>query len=298
MEETTVEPGDDLLCIACGYDLQRLSQDGVCPECGMAIARSLGGNCLARADAGWLKKLTFAQSLIAWSFKGLMFLAFMTVILSIIFPLVTIVPGSTIFSIVYELIAIICLSFVIAYSGMSVGVVFVVTPDPKSGSELPKGFEWILVVGFPLLNIVLIMLVGMILIGRPFMPSSFSVFSGIIVFGLLIVVLLQHLRKLIERIPNSILANRIKRCIRLTSGTILMIALFLGLFIITGLFGQSRVVINFLNALAVYGSFLFLVIFIFILLSASKIFIDIQRQFQMCRRLASILDEAHTQDMV
>jgi len=37
----------DLLCVRCAYNLRMLRADGICPECGTAIWRSLHGRLLA-----------------------------------------------------------------------------------------------------------------------------------------------------------------------------------------------------------------------------------------------------------
>jgi predicted RNA-binding Zn-ribbon protein involved in translation (DUF1610 family) len=47
----------DLRCTGCGYNLHGLSRDGVCPECGLEIRRSIGGQRLQYADPQWLGKL-------------------------------------------------------------------------------------------------------------------------------------------------------------------------------------------------------------------------------------------------
>lgn len=54
VDDLNIKPGDDLLCIACGYDLRELPREGVCPECGLAISRSENSDQLARADPKWL----------------------------------------------------------------------------------------------------------------------------------------------------------------------------------------------------------------------------------------------------
>jgi hypothetical protein len=41
-------------CVGCGYNLFGLSQDGQCPECGMAKADSIRGDKLAFANQAWL----------------------------------------------------------------------------------------------------------------------------------------------------------------------------------------------------------------------------------------------------
>src|SRR5690242_3809775 len=47
----------DLICVACGYNLRGLRQDGRCPECGGTIARSIEearrGVTLAELRAAW-----------------------------------------------------------------------------------------------------------------------------------------------------------------------------------------------------------------------------------------------------
>jgi hypothetical protein len=47
----------DMTCIRCGYNLRGLSPDGVCPECGTAIGRSLHGDLLRFAPPDWVENL-------------------------------------------------------------------------------------------------------------------------------------------------------------------------------------------------------------------------------------------------
>lgn len=46
---------DNETCYHCGYDLQSLSRDSACPECGFPIAVSRGARGLARAGLTWLR---------------------------------------------------------------------------------------------------------------------------------------------------------------------------------------------------------------------------------------------------
>lgn len=57
---------DSRPCLACGYDLKGLSAEGVCPECGAAVARSLKGNLLEFADPEYLRTLNHGTVLIIW----------------------------------------------------------------------------------------------------------------------------------------------------------------------------------------------------------------------------------------
>jgi hypothetical protein len=57
---------EDLACIQCGYNLRTLHREAKCPECGMAVGRSLLGNCLQYCDPKWLTKLAREVELIFW----------------------------------------------------------------------------------------------------------------------------------------------------------------------------------------------------------------------------------------
>lgn len=49
----------DVPCAACGYNLRSSRRDGVCPECGVPVARSLGrDNPLWEARPAWLRSLS------------------------------------------------------------------------------------------------------------------------------------------------------------------------------------------------------------------------------------------------
>lgn len=48
---------DGRLCMNCGYALDGLAVDGVCPECGTAVELSLRPNWLAFASPPWLRRL-------------------------------------------------------------------------------------------------------------------------------------------------------------------------------------------------------------------------------------------------
>jgi hypothetical protein len=47
----------DVPCLRCGYNLRGLKIDGLCPECGAPIARSLHGNLLGYSAPEYVAKL-------------------------------------------------------------------------------------------------------------------------------------------------------------------------------------------------------------------------------------------------
>jgi len=47
----------DLTCVRCAYNLRGLRPEGICPECGTAVARSCQGNSLRFCDPNWVEQL-------------------------------------------------------------------------------------------------------------------------------------------------------------------------------------------------------------------------------------------------
>src|SRR5262245_32112317 len=47
----------DMPCVACNYNLRGLDLDGACPECGLAIERSIHGDLLRFADPAWVRTI-------------------------------------------------------------------------------------------------------------------------------------------------------------------------------------------------------------------------------------------------
>jgi hypothetical protein len=55
-----------LPCVGCGYDLVGLAEDGVCPECGVAIGRSVSGDHLFASSKEYREKLARGARLAVW----------------------------------------------------------------------------------------------------------------------------------------------------------------------------------------------------------------------------------------
>jgi len=57
----------DTLCASCGYNLRGLTPEMACPECGIAVGRSVFGNQLRYSDPEWVDKLRLGASLLRWA---------------------------------------------------------------------------------------------------------------------------------------------------------------------------------------------------------------------------------------
>lgn len=55
---------ESVACIKCGYDLQGIYRDAVCPECGAPVGRSTHGDFLRFCDPKWVKRLAKGANLI------------------------------------------------------------------------------------------------------------------------------------------------------------------------------------------------------------------------------------------
>jgi len=56
---------EDIACRKCGYNLRGLRTEGVCPECGTAVGRSLYGDFLRYCDPAWVRTLAKGMNWIA-----------------------------------------------------------------------------------------------------------------------------------------------------------------------------------------------------------------------------------------
>ena len=63
--------GEGVSCRRCGYDLRASDAEGVCPECGLPVAASLGrGPLLRDADEGWVRGQQIGLRLATWGGVG------------------------------------------------------------------------------------------------------------------------------------------------------------------------------------------------------------------------------------
>lgn len=80
--------GADIVCKRCAYSLQGLRRSSLCPECGLAIARSLGSDLLLYSDPSYVARLLAGAKLALWSGVAIVCLlvtGFATIIYSAVF---------------------------------------------------------------------------------------------------------------------------------------------------------------------------------------------------------------------
>ncbi len=67
----------ELPCIACGYNLYSLNTETVCPECGMAVGRSVMGDYLKYCNPNWVSKLATGTNLVVLGIVVIFLAAFL-----------------------------------------------------------------------------------------------------------------------------------------------------------------------------------------------------------------------------
>jgi hypothetical protein len=61
---------EDADCCTCAYNLRGLAWDAACPECGTAVAESVGGHLLRYSDPEWISRLADGAG---WMIAGMLF---------------------------------------------------------------------------------------------------------------------------------------------------------------------------------------------------------------------------------
>jgi len=67
LEDGRLAGPDPIACIDCGYDLRRLEPSAVCPECGAAVERSLGGDALGDSQPEWRRRIALGLQCISYA---------------------------------------------------------------------------------------------------------------------------------------------------------------------------------------------------------------------------------------
>ncbi|MCH8880727.1 MAG: serine/threonine protein kinase, partial [Planctomycetes bacterium] len=130
--EDVARSPEHLLCIHCGYNLRGLATDGLCPECGTPIHRSIHGDLLSGADPAWLTRVSRGVTLI--------YAAVVTCLASIVLLILLIlgVRGPA----VYTVEAVGAFLTLLGAILLLLGILGLTTPDPRlTLTEQPVAFR-------------------------------------------------------------------------------------------------------------------------------------------------------------
>ena len=127
---------DAIFCVGCGYDLRSLPVEGPCPECGRAIAQSLGGRRLAAADSHWLARLATGQAMVDRGLHLALISFGVMPLLGIGFGVLSFY-GSSIAATVGLIFPVLLVVLVIGAGLVWFGAMLVTAPDPSESPEEP-----------------------------------------------------------------------------------------------------------------------------------------------------------------
>lgn len=85
----------DRPCIACSYNLRGLPVEGVCPECGVSVERSLSGDLLRFASPAYLASIHRGVFLVVATIIGQIIVSMGAVVLGMLVGFLAANPGST-----------------------------------------------------------------------------------------------------------------------------------------------------------------------------------------------------------
>lgn len=188
---------DDLYCYSCGYNLRGLAHDGCCTECASAVSESVMEDKLVYRHPAWLRQLSRGASAIWWSI-ALTIILFVVITAGAMIFSQTGILGGTGRSVVESLmhIAIVALPVLCL-----LGVVWMTTPDPgalaeSEGTSARKLVRYLLIA--LIVSLLVDFLVGYVGIGA---LSEAATHVSTVLFVLLVLAWLEHVRQLVLRIP-------------------------------------------------------------------------------------------------
>lgn len=223
---------EERVCVACGYALVGLPLDGVCPECGVAVERSLGERLLHDADAGYLRELARGAGCVVWGVWLAMVLFFGPIVAWVLrgvlqgsgggLPVDFVMVIQRAALVVYPMLA------VAAAVVSAIGWWKVTTADPGSpdtagdrGAVNRKRARWLFLVGGASFVVIVLLEMG----GATSGVGGTSLFAMVLpwivlgLMGLLALVALlwfqasmRVVRGLADRVPDRMLSKRARRC--------------------------------------------------------------------------------------
>lgn len=211
------------VCVACGYALVGLPMYGVCPECGVAVERSLGERLLHDVDAGYLRELARGAGCVVWGVWLSVALAgclIGPIVLDILFaaPGFGLPSNSIVDARRFGVpILVLAAAVVSAIGWWKITTTDAGAPASDRGAVIRKRARWLFVVGAALLMMIVLLemsnLSGVSLFGQmvPWMVLG--------LMGLLALVMLlwfqasmRVVRGLADRVPDRTLRARAGRC--------------------------------------------------------------------------------------
>jgi hypothetical protein len=204
----------DLPCLGCGYNLRTMLPEGLCPECGTDVGRTLRGNLLPFADPRWVQTLSSGMN---WIVAGLL-VPLVLIALGLIWQVVMLqmsVRGHPVPGWVDDLYMCVLFVSVLGITLLVVtGVWRVTTPEParaqaaKGATARPLARYGVLGCGgVAALDSLIEMLIGFDTLAHTTMWFWFFVqLAGVVLGGVGTAALLAHFTHLGQRVPDKSLA--------------------------------------------------------------------------------------------
>jgi len=204
-------------CVGCGYALDGLTADGVCPECGLAIRRSMAGEQLRHSGPAYVQSLARGAMLVLVSLIISAALVVFGVIFVIIAAVLAAGAGATTLGPKSVQLIIMMAGFLNSLIGLW-GWWLLSSPDPRHGQAQQGSARRVL-------RVTIVMLVGTTLLSSivqvfttsattPTMAMGTGVLSlvtgviSLVAWVTMFIAAMLYLKGLAARIPDDVVATR------------------------------------------------------------------------------------------
>ena len=199
---------EDVPCLNCGYNLRDLKEDGLCPECGVRISRSLYGNLLIFSSQDYVNNLYRGIFLLRASIFGYFLIVLLMLLIGLVFDFSA---GDSPLELFLDSI------FLLMPLGLTltmlIGWWFLSTPDPAYiGTD--QGTQSRSIVRVTLLISAVIMMLNICIewttIAQPLAFSNIIAIIDyiiVVVFAVNFIFAMSYIRWLAPRFPNDSIFN-------------------------------------------------------------------------------------------